>query len=278
MSCMSKPSYNSEICAVCFSRRSPTPTSPTKGPASPSPPRKATPIPQQVAPPLNFPATSPALKSLHTSTTKTVSVGQTPPTSSTAHDKPQQLPLNKTTSLPIQKPLVPSIVRTSPPPQPKPLQTTDPKASPPSQGPLQNADPGSLAQPSDIRLSTTSVDDSDLLDSGDESIVASSIVTQDSSVYGPSSGTSPQMQRKKTKLGRGLRAALKVLNDSIGKPVRSGQQLTNALNIIQRDWFKVHGPRISTILSLVFPWNNLITHTKLTGLCRNILIVVATTS
>ena len=40
-------------------------------------------------------------------------------------------------------------------------------------------------------------------------------------------------------MGRNLRAALKVLNDSIGKPVRSGQQLTNALNIIQRDWFKV---------------------------------------
>lgn len=45
--------------------------------------------------------------------------------------------------------------------------------------------------------------------------------------------------RKKVKVGRSLRAALKVLNDSIGKPVRSGQQLTNALNIIQRDWFKV---------------------------------------
>ncbi|KAK8751734.1 hypothetical protein OTU49_010004, partial [Cherax quadricarinatus] len=38
---------------------------------------------------------------------------------------------------------------------------------------------------------------------------------------------------------REMKAALKVVNDSIGKPVRSGQQLTNALNIIQREWFKV---------------------------------------
>ena len=36
-----------------------------------------------------------------------------------------------------------------------------------------------------------------------------------------------------------MKAALKVLNDSIGKPVRSGQQLTNALNIVQREWLKV---------------------------------------
>ncbi|MPC43068.1 KN motif and ankyrin repeat domain-containing protein 1 [Portunus trituberculatus] len=38
---------------------------------------------------------------------------------------------------------------------------------------------------------------------------------------------------------REMKAALKVLNDSIGKPVRSGQQLTNALNIVQREWLKV---------------------------------------
>lgn len=36
-----------------------------------------------------------------------------------------------------------------------------------------------------------------------------------------------------------MKAALKVLNDSIGKPVRSGQQLTNALNIVQREWLKI---------------------------------------
>ena len=36
-----------------------------------------------------------------------------------------------------------------------------------------------------------------------------------------------------------MRAALKVLNDSIGKSFRSGQQLNNAINIVQKDWFKV---------------------------------------
>lgn len=44
---------------------------------------------------------------------------------------------------------------------------------------------------------------------------------------------------------REMKAALKVLNDSIGKPVRSGQQLTNALNIIQREWLKVRLPVLS---------------------------------
>ncbi|KAK8751732.1 hypothetical protein OTU49_010004 [Cherax quadricarinatus] len=48
-----------------------------------------------------------------------------------------------------------------------------------------------------------------------------------------------EKSRKKAVPSREMKAALKVVNDSIGKPVRSGQQLTNALNIIQREWFKV---------------------------------------
>ena len=71
----------------------------------------------------------------------------------------------------------------------------------------------------------------DLESDGEESIA-----TLDSSSV---AGSFTSTQRKKTKLSRGVRAALKVLNDSIGKPVRSGQQLSNALNIIQRDWFRV---------------------------------------
>ncbi|CAL4064705.1 unnamed protein product, partial [Meganyctiphanes norvegica] len=44
---------------------------------------------------------------------------------------------------------------------------------------------------------------------------------------------------KKVQPPREMKAALKVLNDAIGKPARSGQQLTNALNIVQREWLKV---------------------------------------
>lgn len=51
--------------------------------------------------------------------------------------------------------------------------------------------------------------------------------------------TTSEKSRKKAVPTREMKAALKVVNDSIGKPVRSGQQLTNALNIIQREWFKM---------------------------------------
>lgn len=51
--------------------------------------------------------------------------------------------------------------------------------------------------------------------------------------------TTSDRSRKKSVPSREMKAAMKVVNDSIGKPVRSGQQLTNAVNIIQREWFKV---------------------------------------
>ncbi|KAK4324357.1 hypothetical protein Pmani_004984 [Petrolisthes manimaculis] len=48
-----------------------------------------------------------------------------------------------------------------------------------------------------------------------------------------------ERSHKKSVPSREMKAALKVLNDSLGKSVRSGQQLTNALNIIQREWLKI---------------------------------------
>ncbi|XP_069165751.1 KN motif and ankyrin repeat domain-containing protein 1 isoform X7 [Procambarus clarkii] len=81
----------------------------------------------------------------------------------------------------------------------------------------------------------------------DESLMGASIISQpddhaaslsfqsSSSLYTATS----EKSRKKAVPSREMKAALKVVNDSIGKPVRSGQQLTNALNIIQREWFKV---------------------------------------
>ncbi|XP_068205020.1 uncharacterized protein [Palaemon carinicauda] len=51
--------------------------------------------------------------------------------------------------------------------------------------------------------------------------------------------TASERSRKKSVPSREMKAALKVVNDSIGKPIRSGQQLTNALNIIQREWLKI---------------------------------------
>ncbi|KAB7504598.1 KN motif and ankyrin repeat domain-containing protein 1 [Armadillidium nasatum] len=70
------------------------------------------------------------------------------------------------------------------------------------------------------------------------SFVGSSIITEETSSLRASTDT-VNKDRKKAQPSRGMRAALKVLNDSIGKPVRSGQQLTNAINIIQREWFKI---------------------------------------
>ena len=110
------------------------------------------------------------------------------------------------------------------------------RTSPPVQkkSPLPKA-----ASPERSLTKSSSIDDHTIpeLDiSDDESISTSISVVTQGSTAGASSNT---QTRKKPKLGRGIRAALKVLNDSIGKPVRSGQQLTNALNIIQREWFRV---------------------------------------
>ncbi|KAG7166806.1 KN motif and ankyrin repeat domain-containing protein 1-like [Homarus americanus] len=80
----------------------------------------------------------------------------------------------------------------------------------------------------------------------EESLMGASFTSQPEDHAVPSSfqsvsslyTTTSDKSRKKSVPSREMKAALKVVNDSIGKPVRSGQQLTNALNIIQREWLK----------------------------------------
>ncbi|XP_045121197.1 uncharacterized protein LOC123510274 isoform X2 [Portunus trituberculatus] len=92
--------------------------------------------------------------------------------------------------------------------------------------------------------SESSSNESESEDEGGSVVDGASLLSQlgggstyrsDSSIFTAASEAS----RKKAVPSREMKAALKVLNDSIGKPVRSGQQLTNALNIVQREWLKV---------------------------------------
>ncbi|XP_050711972.1 uncharacterized protein LOC126996022 isoform X5 [Eriocheir sinensis] len=96
-----------------------------------------------------------------------------------------------------------------------------------------------------IKGSEPSVSSSSESESEDEggSVVGGASLSLLSQLGGASTSsvftTASEVSRKKAVPSREMKAALKVLNDSIGKPVRSGQQLTNALNIIQREWLKV---------------------------------------
>ena len=60
--------------------------------------------------------------------------------------------------------------------------------------------------------------------------------------------------RKKAEPSKEMRAALKVLNDSFarraGNPVRPTSQVTNAVNIIQQEWFKTSSTKQSNPLSV----------------------------
>merc|ERR1712241_1533581 len=60
--------------------------------------------------------------------------------------------------------------------------------------------------------------------------------------------------RRKAEPSKEMRAALKVLNDSFarrpGNPVRPTSQVTNAVNIIQQEWFKTSSTKQSNPLSV----------------------------
>lgn len=97
----------------------------------------------------------------------------------------------------------------------------------------------------------------DELDSGDETetIDDDSKGTQRASTAYPLPGaalfTPITDNRKKTEPSKEMKSALKVLNDSISRGVsRSNAQVTNAVNIIQQEWFKISSTKQSNPLNV----------------------------
>lgn len=88
---------------------------------------------------------------------------------------------------------------------------------------------------SDSESENETCDEESLMGASFSSQAVTSVFQSSSSLF----TTTSEKSRKKFLPPREMKAALKVVNDSIGKPVRSGQQLTNAVNIIQREWFKL---------------------------------------
>ena len=56
--------------------------------------------------------------------------------------------------------------------------------------------------------------------------------------------------RTKAEPSKEMKAALKVLNDSIGRSTRGNAQVTNAINIIQQEWFKISSTKQSNPLDV----------------------------
>ena len=56
--------------------------------------------------------------------------------------------------------------------------------------------------------------------------------------------------RSKVEPSKEMRAALKVVNDSLGRSTRGNAQVTNAINIIQQEWFKISSTKQSNPLDV----------------------------
>lgn len=56
--------------------------------------------------------------------------------------------------------------------------------------------------------------------------------------------------RTKVEPSKEMRGALKVLNDSLGRNTRGNAQVTNAINIIQQEWFKISSTKQSNPLDV----------------------------